>query len=85
MKVPNPEHWSHELIQDPDGSHRLEILDERGELYPIARGITAGQAKLLLKAIEREATRRRYAIAEVIRDPQFMAPTIIAVKRSHGG
>ncbi len=82
--MPNPAHWSHELIEDSDGSYRLEILDERDERYPIARGITAGQAKLLLKAIEKEATRRRYAIAEIIRDPAFMAPTIIGVKQANG-
>jgi hypothetical protein len=82
--MPNPAHWGHELLPDPDGSYRLEILDERGERYPIARGVTQGQANLLLQAIEREATRRRYAIAEIIRDPAFMAPTIIAVKRANG-
>jgi hypothetical protein len=82
--MPNPDHWSHQLHREPDGTYHLEILDERGELYPIARGITQGQATMLLRAIEQEATRRRYAIAEIIRDPAFMAPTIIAVKRANG-
>jgi hypothetical protein len=82
--VPNPEHWSHELHQDPDGTFRLEILDERGEWFPVARQITQGQAKLLLKAIEQEANRRRFAIAEVIRDPTFMATTVITIKRGNG-
>jgi hypothetical protein len=82
--MPDPAHWSHQLHEDPDGSYRLEIIDERGERYPVARQVTQGQAKQLLRAIEQEATRRRFAIAEVIRDPAFMAPTIIAVKRSSG-
>ena len=80
--MPDPEHWSHELIPEADGSCRLEILDERGERWPVARQISPAQAGQLLDAIEREATRRRYAIAEVIRDPAFMAPLIIGVKRS---
>jgi hypothetical protein len=82
--LPNPEHWSHELEEEADGTYRLEILDERGERYPVARQITRGQASLLLKAIEQEANRRRHAIAEVIRDPAFMATTVIAVKRGNG-
>ena len=83
--MPNPEHWSHELIAEADGTLRLDILDERGERFPVARGLTHGQAARLLAAIEQEATRRRYAIAEIIRDAAFMAPTIIAIKRSGGG
>ena len=79
--MPNPEHWSHELIAEPGAGYRLEILDEWGERFPVARGITQREAAILLKAIEDEATRRRYAIAEVIRDPNFMAPAIIALKR----
>ena len=82
--MPNPADWSHELIREPDGTLRLEILDERGDRLPIARQISEGQAKLLLKAIEDEATRRRHAIAEIIRDPAFMAPTVIALKRGNG-
>jgi hypothetical protein len=82
--VANPDHWSHELLQDPDGTYRLEILDERGERFPVARQVTQGQAKMLLKAIEQEANRRRFAIAEVIRDPAFMAATVISVKHSNG-
>ncbi len=82
--MPNPEHWSHTLIQEPDGTYRLEILDERGERLPVARQLNQGQAKRLLQAIEQEATRRRYAIAEIIRDPQFMAATILAIKRGNG-
>jgi hypothetical protein len=82
--VPSPEHWSHELLQDPDGTYRLEILDERGERYPVARQITTGQANMLLKAIEQEANRRHYAIAEIIRDPVFMATTVMTIKRGNG-
>ena len=82
--MPNPEHWSHELHQESVGTFRLEILDERGEWFPVARQITQGQARLLLKAIEQEANRRRFAIAEVIRDPAFMASTIITIKRGNG-
>lgn len=82
--MPNPEHWSHTLIQEADGTYRLEILDERGERLPVARQLNQGQAKRLLQAIEQEATRRRYAIAEIIRDPDFMAATILAIKRGNG-
>ena len=78
--MPDPAHWSHELLPDPDGTYRLEILDERGGRLPVARQITSNQAQLLLQAIEREANRRRFAIAEIIRDPDFMARTVIAVK-----
>ena len=80
--MPRPEDWSHELVPEPGGTFRLEINDEWGERFPVARGINARQATLLLKAIEDEANRRRYAIAEVIRDPDFMAPAIIALKRA---
>ena len=80
--MPNPEHWSHELIAEADGTLRLDIVDERDRRLPIARGITPAQAQALLVAVEREATRRRYAIGEVIRDPAFMAATILAVKRA---
>lgn len=79
--MPRPEDWSHELVPEVGGTVRLEINDEWGERYPVARGINPRQAALLLTAIEAEATRRRYAIAEVIRDPDFMAPTILALKR----
>jgi hypothetical protein len=80
--MPRPEDWSHELIQEPGGTYRLEIDDEWGERFPVARGINPRQAALLLKAIEAEANRRRFAIAEVIRDPNFMAPAIIDLKRA---
>ena len=82
--MPDPRHWGHELVSEPDGTLRLDILDERDERYPVARGITPKQAERLLEAIEHEATRRRYAVAEIIRDPEFMAPTVIAVKRGGG-
>ena len=81
--MPDPAHWSHELLPDADGAYRLEILDERGGRLPVARQVSLAQAKLLLKAIEQEATRRRFAIAEIIRDPDFMAPTVIGIKRSN--
>jgi hypothetical protein len=83
--VPDPDHWSHELLPEADGSCRLEIVDERGERWPLARQIGPAQARALLAAIEQEAARRRWAIAEVIRDPAFMAPLIIAVKRDVRG
>ena len=79
--MPNPAHWSHDLFEEPDGTYRLEVLDERGGRLPVARQITQKQATVLLEAIEREATRRRFAIAEVIRDPEFMAGTVIAIKQ----
>jgi hypothetical protein len=82
--MPDPAHWRHELHQDPDGTYRLEILDERGERVPIARQITQAQAELLLRAIDQEARRRLYAVAEIIRDPEFMATTVIAIKRDNG-
>lgn len=82
--MPDPSHWSHELYQDPDGSYRLEVLDERGNRVPVARQVTEGQARQLLKAIEQEAKRRRYAIAEIVSDPEFMATAVMIVKRGNG-
>jgi hypothetical protein len=76
--------WSHDLLRDSDGSYRLEILDERGERFPVARQISEGQARRLLRVIEQEAQRRGTPVADVIRDPGFMAPVVISLKRANG-
>jgi peptide subunit release factor 1 (eRF1) len=62
----------------------LEVLDERGRRVPVARQVSEGQARQLLRAIEQEANRRRYAIAEIVDDPVFMAQTVLAIKRGNG-
>ena len=82
--MPDPSKWSFELLPDSDGRFRLEILDERGNRVPVARQISAGQARQLVAEIEAEARRRRFAVAEILQDPDFMARTIIAVKRRNG-
>ena len=82
--MPESQTWGHDLLRDPDGSYRLEILDERGERFPVARQISEGQAKQLLKVIGQEAERRGTLVADVIRDPGFMAPVVISLKRANG-
>jgi hypothetical protein len=82
--VPERSTWRHELLQDPDGTYRLEIVDEHGEPFPVARQVSEGQAKELLKIIGQEAQRRGALVADVIRDPGFMAPVVISLKRGNG-
>jgi hypothetical protein len=74
--------WSHAILDDPDGSCRVEVTDEDGVMLPVARQLNRAQAELLLERIAREAQRERKPIREVIRDPYFMAATVITIKRN---
>jgi hypothetical protein len=76
-----PSGWSHTIQQDADGTFRLEIIDEDGETWPVARQVTRGQAERLVERIVHEARQERKPIKVVIRDPNFMAATVITVKR----
>jgi hypothetical protein len=76
-----PSGWSHLIQQDADGTYRLEIVDEDGETWPVARQVTHGQAEKLVARIAEEARRERTPVKVVIRDPNFMAATVITIKR----
>ncbi|MBV9169635.1 MAG: hypothetical protein JOZ81_06095 [Chloroflexi bacterium] len=43
--------------------------------------MTRGQAAVLLERIAREAAQQRKPVKAVIRDPYFMAATVITIKR----
>jgi hypothetical protein len=73
--------WTHVLVPDPDGTYRVEITDEDGEVLPVARQVTRGQAERLVERIAREARESHKAVKMVIRDPYFMAATVITLKR----
>lgn len=73
--------WSHTITDEPDGTCRVEVVDEDGASLPVARQLSRGQARALLERIAREAQRERKPIKAVIRDPYFMAATVITVKR----
>jgi flagellar motor protein MotB len=73
--------WSHSILDDPDGSCRVEITDEDGEVFPVARQVTRGQAERLVQRIAKESQESRKPIKVVIRDPYFMAATVITLKR----
>lgn len=73
--------WSHHIIDDPDGSCRVEITDEDGEVFPVARQVTRAQAERLVQRIVEESRSSRTPIKVVIRDPYFMAATVITLKR----
>ena len=73
--------WSHHIIDDPDGSCRLEIIDEDGEVFPVARQVSRAQAERLVQRIVEESRASRSPIKVVIRDPYFMAATVITLKR----
>jgi flagellar motor protein MotB len=73
--------WSHAILDDPDGTCRVEITDEDGEVFPVARAVTRGQAEKLVKRIAQESRDTRKPIKVVIRDPYFMAATVITLKR----
>jgi hypothetical protein len=77
----NPPNWSHTIIDDPDGTCRVEVIDEDGEIFPVARQVTRGQAEKLIQKIAAEARESRKPIKAVIRDPHFMAATVITLKR----
>jgi hypothetical protein len=73
--------WSSTVIDDPGGSCRVEITDEDGVILPIARQVSRDQAERLLQRIADEATESGRPIKVVIRDPYFMAATVIMIKR----
>jgi hypothetical protein len=73
--------WSHAIFDDPDGMCRVEITDEDGAVWPVARQVTRGQAERLIQRIAEESRQSRKPIKVVIRDPYFMAATVITLKR----
>jgi hypothetical protein len=73
--------WSHVLLQDDDGTCRVEIVDEDGVAFPVARQLTPGQAERLVQRIADEAREQHKPVKVVIRDPYFMAATVITLKR----
>lgn len=73
--------WSYELIEEADATFRVEVTDEDGAMLPIARQVTRRQAEKLVQRIATEANRERKPIKAIIRDPYFMAATVITIKR----
>ena len=72
-------------MDEPDGTYRVEITDEDGEVLPVARRVTRNQAETLVQRISNESTDTHRPIKIVIRDPYFMAATVITVKRLPAG
>jgi hypothetical protein len=73
--------WSHTVIEEPDGTFRVEVVDEDGVEWPVARNVSRPQADRLIQRIGSEAEASRRPVKTVIRDPYFMAATVIMVKR----
>ena len=73
--------WSHVIETEADGTCRVEIVDEDGVQYPVARQVTPGQARRLVERIAEEAQSEGRPVKDVIRDPSFMAATVITIKR----
>ena len=73
--------WSHSILEDPDGTCRVEVTDEDGEVFPVARQVSRGQAERLIQRIAEESRTSRKPIKVVVRDPYFMAATVITLKR----
>jgi hypothetical protein len=73
--------WSHAIYDDPDGTCRVEVTDEDGQVFPVARQVTRGQAERLIERLTDESKRSGKPIKVVIRDPYFMAATVITLKR----
>ena len=76
--------WSHAVISESAGTCRVEVTDEDGAMLPVARGVTAAQAERLIQRIAAEAEATGRPVKAVIRDPYFMAATVITVKRLPG-
>jgi hypothetical protein len=76
--------WSYEIIDEPDGACRVEVTDEDGEMLPVARQVSRVQAERLIQRIAEEARSEAKPIKTVIRDPYFMAATVIMIKRLPG-
>ena len=73
--------WSHAILEDADGTFRVQVTDEDEQDFPVARQLTRGQAEKLIERIARESRDTGQPIKTVIRDPYFMAATVITVKR----
>ena len=73
--------WSYGIFDDPDGTCRVEITDEDGAILPVARQLTRGQAERLIQRIAEQSRGSRQPVKVVIRDPYFMAATVIMLKR----
>jgi hypothetical protein len=77
--------WSPLIHTEADGTCRVEIVDEDGVTYPVARQLTPGQAHRLIERIGDESRTEHKPVKDVIRDPYFMAATVITVKRLPNG
>jgi hypothetical protein len=73
--------WSHVVIEEPDGTCRVEVVDEDNVEWPVARQLSRPQADRLIQRIGSEAEASGRPVKTVIRDPYFMAATVIMVKR----
>jgi flagellar motor protein MotB len=73
--------WSHSVLPDDDGSYRVEITDEDGVAFPVARQVTQAQAEHLVQRVADQARDSAKPVKVVIRDPYFMAATVIMIKR----
>ena len=73
--------WSVAVHDEPDGRCRVEVVDEDGVTFPVARQVTRGQAGILVDRIERESRESGRPVRDVVRDAAFMAATVITVKR----
>ena len=73
--------WSYAVFDDADGTCRVEVTDEDGLVLPVARQVTRAQAEQLVQRIGAEAGDTGKPVKAVIRDPYFMAATVITIKR----
>ncbi len=73
--------WTYALVDEGEALVRVEVTDEDGAMLPVARQVSRGQAELLIQRIRREARSSGKPIKSVIRDPYFMASTVITIKR----
>ena len=76
--------WSYAIHDDADGTCHVEVKDEDGADFPVARQVTRAQVEQLVQRIVDEARDSARPIKTVIRDPYFMAATVIMVKRLPG-
>lgn len=73
--------WEPLFHQDPDGTYRVEIRDEDSVTWPVGRALTRAQGEALVQRIAAEVAETRKPAKVVIRDPHFMAASILLVKR----
>ena len=59
-------------------------VDEDGAVLPVARQVTRLQAETLVERIAKQSNATGRPIKAVIRDPYFMAATVITLKRLAG-